>query len=46
VESALLALVVGAGPLGDRWLAWLVLGGEAPMAPSFDAAWPRGPVPF
>ncbi len=46
LESALLDLVVAAGgPIGDRWLAWLVLGGEAPTAPSFDMAWPQGPVP-
>ncbi|MCB0939119.1 MAG: hypothetical protein KDB72_02625 [Mycobacterium sp.] len=46
LESALLdAVVSGPAPAGQRWLAWLVLGGEAPQAPSFDMAWPQGLAP-
>lgn len=45
LESAFLDALV-TGPAGERWLAWLVLGSEAPPAPSFDMAWPKGTVPL
>ena len=45
LESALLdAVVSGPAPAGQRWLAWLVLGGEAPHKGGILAALRRSPL--